>query len=101
VGLLSNRELETLILVAQGRGNQAIANELGVTHGCIRKRLRKIYDKLQLRGRWQLIVWVLQQGLVSLDDVRLEYDGGQMASAMDEISAIRVHLWRLEKRLER
>ncbi|MEM7129612.1 MAG: LuxR C-terminal-related transcriptional regulator [Chloroflexota bacterium] len=52
---LSQRELEILDLVAAGRSNQAIADELVVTVNTIKTHLRRIYDKLNVSSRTQAV----------------------------------------------
>ncbi|MEJ3658812.1 response regulator transcription factor [Actinomycetes bacterium KLBMP 9759] len=45
---LSSRELETLGLMAQGRSNAAIAEQLVVTEATVAKHIRSLFDKLDL-----------------------------------------------------
>src|ERR687896_367345 len=45
---LTPREREVLELMAQGRSNQAIAEELVVTSGAVEKHVRSIFGKLRL-----------------------------------------------------
>lgn len=45
---LTQRERETLDLIARGRSNAAIARELVVTHATVAKHIRSIFDKLEL-----------------------------------------------------
>ena len=45
---LTDRERETLALMAQGRSNVAIAGELHVSGATIAKHIRNIFDKLEL-----------------------------------------------------
>jgi DNA-binding NarL/FixJ family response regulator len=48
LGALTQRERETLELIAQGRTNAAIARELVVTVGAVEKHISSIFGKLQL-----------------------------------------------------
>ena len=52
---LSQRELEILDLVAVGRSNQAIADELFVTVNTVKTHLRRIYQKLDVSSRTQAV----------------------------------------------
>src|ERR671917_391168 len=45
---LTHREQEVLELMAQGRSNQAIAEQLVVTAGAVEKHVRSIFGKLRL-----------------------------------------------------
>lgn len=45
---LTDREKETLALMAEGRSNQGIAEELVVTERTVEKHVRSIFDKLEL-----------------------------------------------------
>ena len=54
--LLSDRELEVLRLLAAGRSNQEIAQQLVIATGTVKKHLNNIYDKLQIHSRTQAIV---------------------------------------------
>jgi DNA-binding CsgD family transcriptional regulator len=48
---LSAREAEVLRLVAMGKENREIADELGVTVGTVRKHLERVYPKLGVHSR--------------------------------------------------
>jgi DNA-binding NarL/FixJ family response regulator len=45
---LSERELETLSELAQGKSNVAIANELGVSERAVEKHVGSIFTKLDI-----------------------------------------------------
>lgn len=48
---LSPREMEILALVAQGRANKEVGNELHISSGTVRIHLSHIYEKLHVRCR--------------------------------------------------
>ncbi len=48
---LSPREMEILALVAQGRSNKEIGNQLNISPGTVRIHLSHIYEKLHVRCR--------------------------------------------------
>ena len=50
---LSERELEVLNLIAEGRSNEEIARALCVSIGTVKTHLRHIYDKLDVHTRTQ------------------------------------------------
>ncbi len=66
---LTNRELEVLKLVAQGRSNQDIASQLVVSEVTVRTHVSNILDKLHLASRTQATLYALREGLASLEDV--------------------------------
>jgi DNA-binding NarL/FixJ family response regulator len=60
---LTGREREVLDLVAQGRGNTAIAGYLGLSQKTVRNHVSNILTKLQVADRAQAIVWARDAGL--------------------------------------
>lgn len=66
---LTQRELEVLRLVAKGRSNKEIAEELVITELTVRTHVSNILGKLQLASRTQAALYALKEGLASLDDV--------------------------------
>jgi DNA-binding NarL/FixJ family response regulator len=61
---LSARELQVVRLVADGRSNQQIADELYLTLPTVRTYLRRLFVKLDVRDRTQLAVLAHQAGLL-------------------------------------
>jgi NarL family two-component system response regulator LiaR len=68
---LTDRELEVLKLVARGRSNREIADELVVAEGTIRTHVSNILSKLHLVSRTQATLFALREGLTSLDDASI------------------------------
>jgi NarL family two-component system response regulator LiaR len=66
---LSERELEVLRLLAQGKSNREIANQLVITELTVRTHVSNILGKLHLASRTQAALYALKEGLASLDDV--------------------------------
>jgi len=60
---LTPRELQVLRLVVAGHSNATIADKLGVGEGTVKTHLHTIYDKLQVRGRVQLMIYARENGL--------------------------------------
>ena len=65
---LTEREMEVLSLVAQGKSNREIADDLTVTEGTVRVHVSSILSKLHLASRTQATLYALREGLASLDD---------------------------------
>jgi NarL family two-component system response regulator LiaR len=64
---LTERELETLRLIAQGLTNQEIAEQLTISERTVGKHVSNILDKLHLANRTQAALYALRRGLASLD----------------------------------
>ncbi|MHA4836522.1 response regulator transcription factor [Sphingopyxis sp. MSC1_008] len=58
--VLSGRERAVASLARRGLRNKEIADELGLTEGTVKVHLHKVFDKLNIRGRTELIL--LAQG---------------------------------------
>jgi LuxR family maltose regulon positive regulatory protein len=64
VGILSERELEVLCLMAAGRSNQEIAGELVIAIGTAKRHVANIFDKLDVRNRTEAVAKARQLGLL-------------------------------------
>lgn len=64
---LTERELETLQLIAQGMSNQDIADALVINERTVAKYVSSILEKLHLANRTQAALYALRQGLAKLD----------------------------------
>jgi DNA-binding NarL/FixJ family response regulator len=56
-GGLSDREIDVVLLVADGKNNKEIASELYLSEGTVRNTISLILDKLDLRDRTQLAIY--------------------------------------------
>ncbi|NJL64126.1 MAG: response regulator transcription factor [Methylacidiphilales bacterium] len=61
---LSDRELETLQLIAKGKSNQEIATILHITEGTVKFHVNNILAKLQVRDRTQAVLTVMNRGIL-------------------------------------
>ncbi|MBL1098391.1 response regulator [Streptomyces coffeae] len=61
---LTSRERDVLILVAEGRSNQEIADELVISERTARTHVSNVLRKLQLTSRTQAALVAVRQGLV-------------------------------------
>jgi NarL family two-component system response regulator LiaR len=66
---LTEREMEVLRLLAQGKSNREIADQLVITELTVRTHVSNILGKLHLASRTQAALYALKEGLASLDDV--------------------------------
>ena len=60
--LLAQREDEVANLVAEGMTNQGIAQKLGVAEHTVSNCLFRIYEKLGISNRVELLLYLLNQG---------------------------------------
>ena len=61
---LTPRELEVLHLLAAGRSNQAIAQELVVEIGTVKRHVSNIMDKLQVESRLEAVARARALGII-------------------------------------
>ncbi len=64
---LTEREMDTLRLIARGLTNQEIAEALTVSERTVGKHVSNILSKLHLANRTQAALYALRQGLANLD----------------------------------
>ena len=64
--LLTARELDILLLLAQGMSNEDIARELYLEVSTVKSHLARIMPKLGVRSRLQAVVWAYQNGVVEV-----------------------------------
>ncbi len=65
-GALTEREIEILQMVAQGRTNQQIADELFLSERTVRTHITNILAKLRLDNRTQAALYALREGIAHL-----------------------------------
>ena len=61
--LLSPREREILRLAVSGLRNRAIAETLGISEGTVKVHVHNIYEKLDVNGRIELMLYARDNGL--------------------------------------
>ena len=66
--LLTARELDIVLLLAQGMSNDEIAAELVLEVSTVKSHLARILPKLGVRSRLQAAVWAYQNRIVALPD---------------------------------
>ena len=62
-GGLTDRERNVALLVAQGKSNRLIAQELFVSERTVEKHVENILSKLQFISRAQIAAWSVEKGL--------------------------------------
>ncbi len=66
--LLTGREREILLLLAQGMSNDEIGAALGVEVATVKSHLARMMPKLGVRSRLQVVVWAYQNRVVAVPD---------------------------------
>ena len=61
---LTPRELEIVRMIAQGLRNKAIAERLSISEGTVKIHLHNVYEKLDIDGRLELMLYAQEKELV-------------------------------------
>ena len=64
VGALSQREAQVLRLLACGKTNRAIAEELFISEKTVARHVSNIFDKLGVSSRSAATAWVYQHNFI-------------------------------------
>jgi two-component system, NarL family, response regulator len=64
---LTEREMEVLRLITEGKSNREIGNDLFITEGTVKAHVNNILGKLGVSDRTQAVTTALKRGLVKLD----------------------------------
>ena len=64
VGSLSEREAQVLRLIASGKTNRAIAEELFISEKTVARHVSNIFDKLGVSSRSAATAWAYQRNLI-------------------------------------
>ena len=65
---LTKKEMEVIRLIAKGKTNLQIAQNLGINESTVRFHLSNIFSKLDLKNRTQVALYALREGLTLLDE---------------------------------
>jgi DNA-binding NarL/FixJ family response regulator len=63
---LTERELEILKLIAEGRSNKEIGDHLGITEGTVKTHVKSVLSKLKAPGRTAAVKEAVHRGLVHM-----------------------------------
>lgn len=66
--VLSPRELDILLLLAQGMSNEAIATELVLEVSTVKSHVSRMLPKIGVSSRLQAVVWAYQQRIVEVTE---------------------------------
>ena len=64
---LTPRELEVLMLIAEGLCNKEIAGELSISEKTVKNHINNIFSKLHLYDRTQAMLYAIRKGLVKVE----------------------------------
>jgi DNA-binding NarL/FixJ family response regulator len=68
---LTEREVEVIRALAQGKSDRQIANSLGISEKTVRNHTSNIYRKLHIFDRTQAVIYAIREGVIDVED--LEY----------------------------
>ena len=68
---LTERELEVIKALAQGKSNNEIARDLGISEKTVRNHASNIYRKLHIFDRTQAVIYAVRRGLVDIEQPEL------------------------------
>ena len=66
---LTERELEIVGSLAQGKSNKEIARALYISDNTVRNHIANIYKKLHINDRTQAVLYAIRNGLVNLEEI--------------------------------
>jgi two-component system, NarL family, response regulator DegU len=58
--LLSPRQHEILLLLAEGKDNKTIARQLGISDKTVKNHLTDVFRKINVESRTQAALWVVR-----------------------------------------
>jgi len=67
---LTEREITVLRLVADGKTNKEVANDLNLSEKTVKNHVRNIFHKLHVYDRTQAAILAIRKGLIELDPKR-------------------------------
>lgn len=66
INLLTNRELEVLIQVANGMFNKEIATNLNISERTVKNHISNIFKKIDVSDRTQAAVFAIKNNIIKL-----------------------------------
>jgi two-component system nitrate/nitrite response regulator NarL len=74
---LTTRQTEVLALAAEGKTNQSIAKQLGITEGVVKLHMTAVFKALKVRNRSEAVLLALRLKSVNFRQVK-EAEGGRL-----------------------
>jgi DNA-binding NarL/FixJ family response regulator len=65
---LSNSETEILHLLCSGLSTKEVASKSGRSFKTVDNRIQSIYKKIDVKDRWGLFIWALNNGFIQKQD---------------------------------
>lgn len=69
----TERELEIIKLLCEGKSRKEIASELGIAKSTVKNNLSRIFSKFKVGNAVEMVVTALQQDIIDLDDIEIDY----------------------------
>ncbi len=76
-GVLSAREMEILLLAAQGLSNRQVAASLRLSEATVKRHLANVYPKMGVHSRGEAVREALYEGWITIQEVTREDEEGQ------------------------
>jgi len=67
---LTEREMEVLQAVAQGKSNREIGETLFISPHTVQVHVRNIFSKLDVNNRIEVVAYAARQGWITLEEER-------------------------------
>jgi two-component system NarL family response regulator len=68
---LTDREIQVIKLIADGKTNKEIANSLTISEKTVKNHVRNIFQKLDVDDRTQAAIYAIKKGLIQLNPLKL------------------------------
>lgn len=85
---LTEREEQTLELIAAGNSNKQIARELGISDGTVKIYVRSLLRKFHLHSRLELASWVHRQNVSSPSGAMTSVEPGAVAGLINDLPVL-------------
>ena len=73
--MLTTRERETLALIATGRSNDEIAQEMRISLNSVKSYIRSAYQKMGVVRRSEAVRWGMEHGMLPSHGREVRSDG--------------------------
>ncbi len=68
-GLLSDREMEILVLAARGLNNQKIASQLHLSESTVKRHMANIFPKMEVHSRSEAVRKALEEEWITIQEI--------------------------------